>query len=545
MKTVKTTKSVRTLPLILVIALIMTLALPMGVFADTPKGKITVKTVSESIVLDAEDFSAYQLFSLVISGSGASTKYAYTPVDEIGVFLEWATSKYENMPSKDSPYGETAAEFKLWLEGEPTSDEMKQLTYDLMESEIFEDPTEGTQADKFVEFSGLEYGYYLVVGEGTPKAGGDNVIAHASLVTLASTNEEIELKADVPTIDKEVYDEDSEEWTDVTDVNTGDTVDFRITSYVPNMFGYDNYTFTVHDTMSKGLTYNNGSVKITLVNPAGTGDVTLVEDTDFTLGVDEAEDDGSYKDGTAITIDFTDFIQHKDRTDWEIRITYDATLNDEALIASDSNPNKVRLEYSNDPYFGLEGNTDGDGTGTTEEVEVDVYTFNLEIVKVDGMSTDNLGRLPGAKFSLLTETEEGEAGSAIKFRLVETGNETDPSIYIVDIKNGTITELLSPESGLIHIIGIDAGDYFLRETEAPAGYNKIAEDIKVTVTHTIDENGSDYITLSEKVINKSGAKLPSTGGIGTTVFYLISAMLTIGLAVFLIANKKRNLLNAK
>ena len=544
MKTVKTTKSVRTLPLILIIALIMTLALPMSVFADTEKGKITIAPQSDSLVLKAEDFTAYKLFDLTIKGTGETASYGYEPVDGIEDFLEWAENELDT-----NPYGETPTEFREWLEkatGDDAMKKLKKLTKDLEDSKAFTAIVTAEQKGKKVEIDGLDYGYYLVTGKGD--VDGQKVIAHSSLVNVDKAETEIVLKANAPGMTKTVSDEefgiDKESTDHELTANIGDTVYFRLDTNVPDMTGYESYTFTIYDTMSKGLTFDEDSLVITLVNPdgkEGENPISLAVDTDFTLDKEDVfsgEGEGKELVGTTITIDFLKMLDYAAKKGWNIVITYSATLNEDAALAPQSNTNSVTLEYSNDPY------ADGSGTTieteTTPEEKVDVYTFEMQIEKIDGNSLD---KLAGAVFQV--RTEEGEEGSALKLKQLQAGDEDKPSIYIVDPVNGS-TDIISPESGLIKVIGLADADYYLYEKTAPTGYNRLDDEIEVTLIDGVVNVSADaYAPVITTVENNAGTKLPSTGGIGTTGFYLISALLTLALAVFIIANKKRNLLKAK
>ena len=521
----------KTLPLIL--AMVIAMALPMGVFAAGENAKITI-SAPESLTLDANDFSAYKLFDVAVSGSGSNTAYAYTPVQPaINNFLAWAAAKY----GATSPYGTNADAFKAFLEGGPTAAQLKTLTKDMQDSNAFTAVGTRAKVGANVEIGGLDYGYYLVAGEGLPANSSVKVIAHSALVTVESANTPIRLKADAPGIEKGVSDTPlglgSDGWGKDTNVNIGDTVYFRLLSHVPDMTGYDYYTFDIKDTMSKGLTFDGNSVSISLVdnNAAGTP-VLLQRNVHYTVNSTPLTT-GANAGGTAITIAFTNFLQHAAKAGWQIVIAYNATLNSNAVLAPQSNPNSVILEYSNNPYTNSIGNTPGSKT--------DVYTFDLKVTKLDGRTGDALG---GAVFEL--RTAAGNAATAKSFTLETAGTGTLPSIYAVARPGaGTTTDLVVPLSGLLHIKGLKAGAYSLYEKEAPDGYNRLAAEIPVVITHTVTGGNSNYITVDVEVENNGGYKLPGTGGAGTTGFYLVGLFITAGLAAFFIARRRRNLLKAK
>ena len=520
-------KKIKTL--ILIVAMIIALALPAGVFATGENATITI-IAPESLTINASDFSAYKLFDVAISGSGTNMSYAYTPVQPaIDNFLAWATAKY----GASSPYGATAAAFKTFLDSDPSAAVLKTLTKDLQDSAKFTASGTSSKVGAAVEIRGLDYGYYLVVGDGFAKVGGTRVVAHSALVTVDCANMVIKLKADAPDIVKTVSNQGSTGWGKETDVNVGDTVYFKLNSHVPDMTGYSTYTFIIHDTMSRGLTFNNNSVAMKLVDPAGVAaDITLQRGSDYLVSSSTIAT-GPDAGGTAITITFSNILAFKDKAGWGIEATYNAELNENAVYAPASNPNRVNLEYSNNPYTG--------GTGTTPDDEVRVYTFDLNVIKIDGKTKQQLG---GAVFEL--RTTAGNAASAKTFVRENAGSSTTPAVYIVN-NTSTLktTELIVPASGQIRIKGLKAGSYSLYEKAAPAGYNLLTAEIPVLISHTVNGGNSNYVTVNVTIENNGGNKLPGTGGAGTTGFYLVGLLITAGLVVFFITRRRRSLLKAK
>lgn len=230
-------------------------------------------------------------------------------------------------------------------------------------------------------------------------------------------------------------------------------------------------------------------------------------------------------------------------------------MNKDAEVGNPGNPNTMHLEFSNNP------NDEGDGeTGKTPDKEVLVFTYELDTTKVDGQNPDT--KLEGAEFRLF----KGEAG--------QDGKVAEANRQYVKITDGKVSgwteagvtegaaTLTSDKEGLFVISGLDAGTYYLEETKAPTGYNLLADPIKVVITATIkDDDGvlgvenaleKLEITVGEKteagnastgivnttVQNNKGATLPETGGIGTTIFYVVGGLLTVG-AVVLLVTKKR------
>lgn len=356
----------------------------------------------------------------------------------------------------------------------------------------------------------LPYGYYLVVDDNNKAVASSANI----LVTVdSSETKEVKLKADAPTIDKKI-----EQDKVVGDYNVGDDVPFTLTSKVPDMKGYDQYYYAIHDTMSAGLTFNKDSVKVTI----GGEDYT-----DF-----DVQDNGNGK-FSIIFGKSTDnnIISLASKAGQEIKVTYTAKLNDKAVVGNPGNPNTVNLEYSNNP-------NDSSSHHTTPDSTVKVYTFELDVTKTNASNKV----LPGAKFQLKDANSK-----VIKFK--KSGD-----TYIVD-PTGDVTELVSDENGKIKVKGLDAGKYTLEETQAPDGYNKLEKPIEFTISATY--GGDDHMTLtnlstdneavkgdvntgsvSTTVVNKTGGLLPETGGRGIIAIALAGIIL-IGGASYIVYRKRK------
>ena len=523
----KTMRTINTMTLAvaitLMVALVMTLTLPMKVFA-AGDWKLTISPPS-SLSIEPGDFTLYKIFSV---GGTAENPYYSTNDTATKAFVDWAKVQYGGY----SPYGDSVATLIEFLKGSPTPAQLKTLTNDIVKSGKFTPITNAKkEGDDDVSFMFLENGYYLATGKGSPTAGGSKVSAYSSLVTINGKNVQINLKADVPEIGKTVSDEnldpDSEDWGKELISNIGDTVYFKLDSYVPDMTGYDSYTFKIHDIMSKGLTFNASSVVVKLVDPEGkVSDITLVKGTDFTVREDKIASGDSH-----IVIELENFIENKKYTGYSIVATYNAKLNQDAVSAPTSNPNDVYLEYSNNPYTFETGETPTDG--------VDIYTFDINIIKIDG---DTKAVLKGAEFELWAVS--GDWTSAIKFSPYKENDVVKAGEYVFDSTGGSTT-LVSPVSGKIHIKGLLPGMYYLHETKAPEGYNKLPAETPIEISYTTDGGTIVYPTAEITVENNNGKELPGTGGIGTTIFYIVSAFLTAGLVIFFIVRKRMSILNVK
>lgn len=369
-------------------------------------------------------------------------------------------------------------------------------------------------------------GYYFVKDSKTLSAGADD--ANTKYILQVLNDVEIHAKADVPDIDKKITGVDGTDQGKQGSYNVGDTIYFALTSKVPAMDGYTSYTYKVTDTLSDGLTLvqENGNPKV---------EVTIA--------------DTAYKDFTAtlnnnvLTIDFTDFIGQKANAGKDIVIRYSAVLNENAL-QKDKETNTVNLEYSNDP------NTSG--TDKTTDKKTYVYNFDIDIVKVD--QNDNTKQLNGAEFVLYHEDAQGKKEyyhyTADKETKWVTLDNDELETVTAAVKAGNITSKMTAD-GKTSFTGLKAGTYYLLEIKAPDGYSLPTAPVKVVITAAYDANGAidkdnsnvqvktnGHLYIDEKITNKPGPVLPSTGGIGTTIFYVLGGILTVAAIVLLIVKKR-------
>ena len=382
-------------------------------------------------------------------------------------------------------------------------------------------------------------------------------------------------------MDKKIVEGNSD--VSANDASIGDSVNYKIASRVPNMKGYTKYFFVMEDTLSKGLTYNEDMV-ITI------GAKTLVKDTDYTLTVTKNVD-GT----TSLEIVFKNFIQYKGQTDAAITLTYSATLNQDAVLdPTTGNPNTVKLIYSNNPNQEGEGtfeNPDkpkpGTPVGETPTVETKTYVTGLKLTKVDGKDPDKT--LTGAKFEIkgtgmkvvLINKTMYKASKTGTFYMLKDGtytetapvtdkhadtynadlyddvNKTYEKVTVVD-KTTVPTEINATgyvdENGVLTFEGLGEGDYTIAELVAPNGYNLLKDPITITITAnaTLEsciwtvKNGETGLTAGAdhlfafNVENNSGTELPSTGGTGTTIFYILGSLLVVVAGVVLVTRKRMN-----
>lgn len=319
---------------------------------------------------------------------------------------------------------------------------------------------------------------------------------------------------------------------DSIDYNIGDKVEFEFTGKLPAT--YDDYTtfkYIFHDDMAESLTFNQDSVKVYVVTPNGDSSTQTELKSGFTTNTSPTDghtfdiDFGNLKDvtygtGTKLTKDDTILIQ------------YSATLNEKATIGGAGNTNKMELEFSNNPY-------DDTKTGKTPEDKVVVFTYQLNVNKVDSATPTT--KLEGAKFKLWQDEDKTKGAQVVNDVLTKWAD-------------NDATELTTDANGLISIKGLDSGTYYLEETEAPAGYNKLDELVPIILTATTTVDGikaNPTITFdgtpgngdaktgifAGNVENNKGTVLPSTGGMGTTILYTVGAIIVavagFGLAMVL------------
>ena len=424
------------------------------------------------------------------------------------------------------------------------------------------------------QISGLAYGYYLVYPKGATDTstapGNQTYTSAASLVSITAETATINMKSNYPTVDKKIIpaqsgsgakvdaivngswenvshmglDEDDENESEDTiaphgatdekkvgDFGIGDTVTYQLTSKVPDMTGYNSYTFKFSDTLSKGLDLKEVlSVKV--------GNTTLTAKKSGTNTYALAYD----KTSRTLTVTLNDFYSsYKNHTGETITVVYTATLNKDAVIGMNPNTNKAVVEYSNNPK--------SDGTGKSEPSIVNVHTFDFTIFKyytTKQGETEVKNALKGAEFELYKANTADPNG---KINIVDEGNGVyrQATPEEASASGFTSAKIVSDEDGKVLVKGLKAGTYYLKETKAPDGYNKLLSDITIVITPEYDNatgelkkysvtytyNGEsttvenkDKVTSPEvPVENKTGAQLPSTGSKGALMVTLAGIVL--------------------
>ena len=494
----------------LFLALVMALALAVPAFADETYS-ITINNSTEG-----HTYEAYQIFTGDLYDGTLSNIEWGSGVSEAGkTALGDAAAKAETIKTADdaAAFAKEVADYLGTVAGSAST------------------VTEGTYV-----ISGLAAGYYLIKDQEGSLTGDHD--SYTSYILEVVKNVDVDPKnTGTPEVVKKVQDiNDSEDssitdnaWQDSADHDIGDKVPFKLTATLAdNVSSYTTYKVVFHDTLSEGLTYNNDA-KVTFNGTDVTSSFTITSAvnadgiTTLTISCDNVKALGA-GNSSVITVEYT------------------ATLNENAVIGSAGNPNKVYLKYSNNPHDSTE-------TGKTPEDTVIVFTYKTIINKVDGEDK----ALTGAAFKLEKKLSDNT------WKLIKE--------FTVDEANPTSTFTFT---------GLDDGTYKLTETVTPASYNTI-EPIEFTITasHDIEsesprltelkvtstadterdpEEGEDAGTgkikvpafttntadgsLSANVINNKGAELPSTGGMGTTIFYVVGSILVLA-AVVLLVTKKR------
>ena len=555
-------------------AMTMILSMSMTAFAaDAPKGTLTVNNTVAGKTLDL-----YQIFTATKSGENV----AYTLNSAYEGFFQSKITDASTL--KGEALSEKAYEYvKEQVGANGDAETAKVFAKDMLDWILdSENNVTATKTVVTTETStvvpGLAYGYYLVYPKGatdTSTAPGNQAYTSAASLVNVIGDTSINMKSNYPTVDKKLVstqtpgnnsitvngilnpswesihqgvlgEDDENDFEDgiaphggtdekkAGNFGIGDTVTYQLTSKVPDMTGYNSYTFKFTDTLSKGLDLKAIlSVKVgdTELKAGKTGDNTY-------LPTYTTNDNGTH----TLTISFNEFYNNfKNRTGETITVVYTATLNKNAVIGMNPNTNKAVVEYSNDPAT--------NGTGKSEPSIVDVHTFDFTIYKYY-LKDQNKTALANAEFELYKANEAGdEADTSAKINIVdeENGVYRQATADEAKVTGFTSAKIVSDDDGKVLVKGLDAGTYYLRETKAPDGYNKLLSDIKVvieanydtttgkltkyTVTYTyngkpITVTNTDKSTSPEvPVENKTGAQLPSTGSKGALMVTLAGIVL--------------------
>ena len=489
----------------ILLALVMLLTLSATAFA-AGDNTITVKNAVKD--------QTYKLYKMLdLSVNDGLTAYSYTVnaawanffraddettagVDETGAGLSYVTINDQGYVSwKD---GADVAAFAK--DAEAFANRLKALQ------------TQTPSANGDISFIDLDAGYYLV----TSTLGTKAIVG----TTPDNPAPEIQEKNAVPANKKTVEEDSTSKYGEKNDADIGQTVNFK--SVITAQPGAENYVF--HDTMSAGLTLDKASIKVggVAVTDADGNDVA---GDNYTVSYPSGEG----ADGCTFEIAFAQSYLDTITTATKITITYSAVLNENAKVGLEGNPNASKLSY------GVKDGTTNQPSGTTPSSETTTYTWDVDVFKYTLEDNEEVP-LAGAVFTL-----SKNADGTNPIALVDEGS----NVYRVAMadETATITEITTDATGQFTIQGLDADTYYLTEIQAPAGYNKLAGAVTIVIGEDGTINASTDAPQGVEqiaILNQTGAELPSTGGIGTTVFYVLGSILVIGAVVVLVTRKRMN-----
>lgn len=471
---------------LLAVALLCAMAVP-AFAAEGASGTITIDKA-----INGETYTAYKIFNVVSSKTetDGSTTYVYKVADGWADFFTDNTVKnYVSVDTHGQP---------TWVESKESVADLQafaKLALDYASKTTTITGKTATASGGEAVISGLTAGYYVV----------STTAGSLCILNTNGSDLKIDEKNVAPTIDKKIDGSKS-----TNDAAIGDVVNYTVTIHAKK--GATGYVLT--DTMTKGLTFNPDSLTVK------TGTSTLSKDTDYTVDVNSTPDtDGN----TNFKVTFKDSYLNTIDSDTDIVVSYTATVNKNAEISTTGNTNTAQLKY---------------GNNATVDSKTTTYSYKFDLVK-----TDNSKKLlTGAKFKLYDSQTGTTPVKLIKdtttgnYRVAETS------------ETGFIEEIEINSYNAVTISGLNKKTYYLEETLAPEGYNKLTERQPVelgkdgfvadaTIT-SAGSKGAEWTSGGVQVINNTGATLPSTGGMGTTLFYVIGGGLMVA-AVVLLVTKKR------
>lgn len=465
--------------------------------------------------LKDQTINLYKLFDVTESKSGATTNYAYT-VNTAAGYKSALTNVLGNKVNENSK-DEDFAKAVLSLGANNTTEVQNfanKFTAYALQNSLDATKTSGKIAESKTsyEFTGLDAGYYLVY-----VTGGKEI--QSSLVTVDGTTNTVNLKTEIPSITK-TADKDT--------VSIGQVVKYTVTGSIPDTTGYGQYQYIIHDELSNGLDFVNDANGTALGESATAVNVTvaLKDGTDASTAPTTATLDST--NNKKMSLDLSAWVKaNQTNKGKEFTVTYYAKVNANAVVTE---KNKAQLEYGNKP---------GETTTTTPS-EAKTPTYPLDILKKKSRSEE---KLAGAKFELYKNEADAKAGTNAITVSGSNGN------YVVDSTSSTtVFESAASIDGKdynLHLNGLAAGEYWLKETEAPAGFNKLTDPVKITITKaddaewTVKKNDTKEEDKIIDIENSTGSLLPSTGGAGVVVFAGVAILLVFGVAVSFIRDKRK------
>ena len=507
------------------LAAIMTMAMAVTAFAadvGTNKLKVNVKS-GEGVpaqTLKDQTINLYKLFDVTESGEGQNKNYAYT-VNTVAGYQDAIKSALGTTftGTTDEEYAAAVLALK-----DTDGTKIQKFANDFTAYALNHSLEATATSNKITEenttsytFDNLAAGYYLVY-----VTGGKEI--QSSLVTVDSATSTVNLKTEAPSIEKTA---------DKTTVNIGDVVTYTVKGSIPDTTGYAQYVYKIHDELSTGLDFVNDSKGTALGADATTVNVTVAftDNSVTAAGTTPTVATLETENNRKMSLDLSEWVRaNQTNKGKEFTVTYYAKVNKDAVVTE---KNKAQLEYGNKP---------GETTTTTPS-EAKTPTYPLDILKTKKGGNE---KLASAKFSLYTSETDAKNGTNPIKVTGKNGN------YVVD-SNSTTTEFESVENiegkGYnLRVNGLAEGTYYLVETKAPDGFNKLTAPVVIKITKSTDTDvnnwtiSKDGTVETDKIIdieNSTGSLLPSTGGRGAIAFAVIAALLVFGVAVSFIRDKRK------
>lgn len=479
---------------LLAVAMVCAMAIPAWA-APATNGSITVKNT-----VDGKTYKIYKILDLETNGTGDDAS-SYT------AFKYKATTKWKSFVDSSTYLEHDADGYVTWKAATENAADIEAFSKAAMKfaANLASDATQVADNSGSVTFTGLELGYYLITS--------DVDTSSKALCMLSTTKPSatVQEKNGAPTVEKKV-EYASGSWGEGNDGNVGDTVNFQTTIYVTDG---DPTNYVLHDKMSNGLAFQTGTISVKK-NDAIFTDYTKETPTD----------------GCTFEIKFNEGSLH---TNDKVVVTYSATINSNAVVGTDGNENETWLKYGNN--------------GETTHGRTKTYTWKFNILKFFTDSND-----------------EKQYLADVEFVLYRKNNTTDPAEYAKFDSNNKLTGWTKNESEAgklrtnatsnVCVEGLDEGTYFLKETATPVGFNSLTSDVEVQITSSCNTltnatytvqykmvNDEDFADTDDKekvvpIENKRGTVLPGTGGIGTTIFYVVGGGLMVAAAILLITKKR-------
>ena len=485
----------------LVLALMLVASLSVTAFAAGETGSITINGVSESTtykIYKLLDLESYDVAAGAYSYKANAAWAAFFATDEAKAYMSTDVDGYVTwVAAEDDDTKATFAKLALAYAKENGIAPVRSS----------ENAGEFVITDNMGVFSGLELGYYLV----------DSTMGALCGLTTTNPHASINAKNGIPTIDKQVNEDSTGQWGATNTADIGQIVEYRVTINVHA--GAENYV--LHDAMDAGLTYLNVT-RIEHVVPGSAGGTHVVPVEKYTVktGADVCANGCDFE--VHFTKEFCDEMETNDK----ILVYYTAVLNSEAVIAGTGNVNTAWLAF-------------GEG-GKSNDDSVTTYTFGLDIVKTD--SANKL--LDGAEFKIYDAATGGNEVPVVQV-LDANGDPalTEDGYHLYRKANAEETgATVIVVRGKVRVNGLDNGTYYLEETAAPDGYNKLSARQKFIISDAnLDAifNGDIFSTGSGvHVVNKTGSMLPETGGLGTLLFTILGGGTALGTGVVLVTKKR-------